>query len=145
MLKLWPKFRYLEPDAEGFHRWVGSVRGCHREHVIEVRWRYRDPEGPRVKVLDPLLEPRPGVAFEYVPHLIFDSATPTNSDLCLYDPDQNEWRGTMFLARTIIPWASEWLCHYETWHVDGIWRGANAPGPISVGDMRDQLRDDAGV
>ena len=35
--------------------------------------------------------------------------------ICLYYPKNNEWDPSMYLADTIIPWASEWLFHYEIW------------------------------
>ena len=29
----------------------------------------------------------------------------------------------MYLAETILPWASEWLAHYEGWLYTGEWKG----------------------
>ena len=29
----------------------------------------------------------------------------------------------MLLADTIVPWAAEWLMHYELWLVTGEWTG----------------------
>ncbi|MBW2634283.1 MAG: hypothetical protein JRE14_09225 [Deltaproteobacteria bacterium] len=41
--------------------------------------------------------------------------------LCLYYPGINEWRSDMLLAKTIVPWISEWLLNYEIWLVTGKW------------------------
>lgn len=43
--------------------------------------------------------------------------------LCLYYPDGTEWNKSMLLATTIIPWAYEWLYHYEIWLGTGEWTG----------------------
>ncbi len=43
--------------------------------------------------------------------------------LCLYYPDGTEWNKSMLLATTIIPWAYEWLYHYEIWLGTGKWTG----------------------
>jgi hypothetical protein len=43
--------------------------------------------------------------------------------LCLYYRNAREWNSHMLLAKTVIPWASEWLQFYEIWLVKGIWQG----------------------
>lgn len=43
--------------------------------------------------------------------------------LCLYYPDGIEWNTGMLYTRTIIPWACEWLYHYELWVATGNWHG----------------------
>lgn len=42
-------------------------------------------------------------------------------NLCLYYP--GEWNSTMNISDTIIPWISEWLCHFEYWSITGKWCG----------------------
>lgn len=42
-------------------------------------------------------------------------------NLCLYYP--GEWNSTMNISDTIIPWISEWLCHFEYWSITGAWCG----------------------
>lgn len=117
--------------------WRGPLRGFQMEYQVLVHWSWQaNPNTPHVFVLDPQIRPRPGGRFEDIPHLNFDSANPVDSALCLFDPDDGEWNSKMLIADTTVPWASEWLHHYELWHLDGVWRGPNAPGPISVGEMR---------
>ena len=43
--------------------------------------------------------------------------------LCLYYGPAREWTPDKMIADTIVPWASEWLLHYEFWLVTGIWHG----------------------
>jgi len=43
--------------------------------------------------------------------------------LCLYYPDGTEWNPMMLYTTTIIPWAVEWLAHYEIWVSTGKWHG----------------------
>ena len=43
--------------------------------------------------------------------------------LCLFYPKKCEWHNTMLLTQTIIPWAYDWLYHYEIWLGTGEWTG----------------------
>jgi len=43
--------------------------------------------------------------------------------LCLFFPDGKEWTPKLLLSETIVPWAYEWLFHYELWLGSGIWKG----------------------
>ncbi|WIY01834.1 hypothetical protein QRX60_48845 [Amycolatopsis mongoliensis] len=79
-----------------------TVQLCYR-----LGWR------PEVRVINPTLHTREGV--DRIPHT-FD-----NDLLCLHLDD--EWRPTMRLADTIVPWASEWLFYYELWLTTGVWHG----------------------
>lgn len=91
---------------------------------MSVRYRvgikYRDRQRPKVKVLSPTLETRPG---EPLPHVY------PGNELCLYY--QDEFVGTeSFIADTIVPWASEWLYFYEHWMTTASWLGTEVPhGP----------------
>lgn len=130
----WPE---LVPQIVGVDNalaWIGPLRGFQMSYQVQVQWDWKKPRSlPYVFVLDPPLRARAGGRFVDIPHLIYDGNVPEHSALCLFDPEKVEWNDTMWISDTTIPWASEWLHHYELWHVDGVWRGANAPGPISVG------------
>lgn len=55
-----------------------------------------------------------------LPHCYDDA----KQHLCLYYPrGGSEWNKTMLLTKTIIPWAIEWLFHYEIWLGTGEWTG----------------------
>lgn len=43
--------------------------------------------------------------------------------LCLHYPPQRKWTGIKHIAATIVPWAAEWLYHYEIWVLTGQWNG----------------------
>lgn len=135
MTHRWPALthRFAGPGIEA---WIGPLRGLQRDYTVYVSWAHEAGLPPFVFIVQPEIRPRPGGSYADIPHLIFNDEKPTESALCLFDPDQGEWDRTMLIADTIIPWASEWLHDYELWHFDGVWRGPNAPGPISVGEIR---------
>lgn len=133
MRDLWPGLRPLTVFADDRIVWLGPLRGFQMSYKVSVVWNHAESTPPLVFVRNPAIRPRPGTDYIDIPHLLYDSLSPTNSALCLFDPAQNEWDRSMLIAESIVPWASEWLHHYELWHFDGVWRGANAPGPISVG------------
>jgi hypothetical protein len=54
-----------------------------------------------------------------IPHVYAEKGDP----LCLYYPPANEWNETMHLAETIVPWACEWLLHFEAWLFSDEWDG----------------------
>lgn len=43
--------------------------------------------------------------------------------LCLHFPPEKKWTCSQNIADTIIPWAGEWLYHYEIWQLTGNWNG----------------------
>jgi len=43
--------------------------------------------------------------------------------ICLYYPGFREWNKGKLIAKTILPWASEWLQYYELWLATGMWLG----------------------
>lgn len=130
----WPQF---EIDVAGRDAlvWTGWLRGFQMAYTVSILWEFGRTRPPLAYVLSPRLRPRKGGTMLEIPHLIFDRENPELSALCLFDPEGGEWDPTMLIADTTIPWASEWLHHYELWRVDGVWRGPNAPGPISVAAM----------
>lgn len=130
----WPEMRHVEVAAKDTVAWIGPLRGFQMSYRVQVQWNWaNDRAFPYVFILEPALRPRDGERFVDIPHLLFNRDRPEQSALCLFDPAAGEWNNAMWIADTTVPWASEWLHHYELWHVDGVWRGANAPGPISVG------------
>jgi hypothetical protein len=86
-----------------------------------VRLDYRHGGFPRVGVLSPALESR---LDQPLPHFYREGV------LCLHL--EGEWHPDMFLATTTLPWASEWLVHYEIWLATGVWYGGGAPLPLDV-------------
>lgn len=138
----WPDLRPRMLEGGRVIAWIGPLRGFQMKYEVAVIWEWQNPKAvPLVHVLDPPIEARPGTDFIDLPHLNYDHQTPEDSALCLFDPDAGEWDSTMLIADRIVPWASEWLHFYEIWHLDGVWRGSNAPGPISVGEILRQRQE----
>jgi len=73
-----------------------------KTYTICVQYKLKKP--PNIIVLKPKLIIPDG---KKLPH------TYPGKRLCLYYPGIGEWRGDMLLAKTIVPWISEWLLNYE--------------------------------
>jgi hypothetical protein len=84
-----------------------------------VQIAYRHGDRPITHVRNPALRPRPDTSG--LPHVY------TGDELCLYLP--GEWNPSMPIAYTILPWASEWLFHYELWLATGDWSGGGHEPP----------------
>jgi len=98
-------------------RWEGQLQPT----PLSVRYTVRieaTPNGrPQVTVISPELVE----SARELPHVFRDGC------LCLCFPWQ--WDHTKPIARTIIPWASEWLLYYELWKVTGQWHGGGHEVP----------------
>jgi hypothetical protein len=92
--------------------WEGNFQPTPLSRTYRVRINYRPPRRPRVTVVSPRLEVPRG---RHLPHVF------PGERLCLCYPEQ--WSATQPIAHTIVPWASEWLLHYECWLATGDWRG----------------------
>jgi hypothetical protein len=69
-----------------------------------------------------VLDPKPlslAKDAKFLPHVY---STPEQR-LCLFFPDGTEWNHSMLYTTTIIPWAFEWLVHYEIWVGTEEWHG----------------------
>ena len=111
---------------EGELTWVGTLTPSHISRGYKVRLVYARTEGVKFYVLEPKLELAPGAVS--LPHVY------SNADqrICLFTPLQGEWHEGMYFVRSIVPWASEWLSHYEVWAVTGDWNGGGTqPKPDS--------------
>lgn len=62
---------------------------------------------------------------EIIPHLYSQK----RQVLCLYYPAYGEFNSTKLISKTIIPWISLWLYHYENWHITGVWEGGGIHFP----------------
>jgi hypothetical protein len=90
-----------------------------------LRLTYQQPGSPEIVVVSPELEGPKGMR---LPNVY------PGSRLCLCYPHQ--WKRSHVIAHTIVPWASEWLLHYEFWAATGEWHGgghetARTPGRSS--------------
>lgn len=82
-----------------------------RSYTVRLTHRHWTP--PQLDVIDPVLKLHPDT--DSLPHIY------RGDHLCLYYP--GEWDDRSFLADTVLPWASEWLLHYELWLATASWHG----------------------
>lgn len=109
--------RHVMPEGRarirnGVLTWVGTVQPGPECSTYELEVVLRPRRVPIVRVLSPDLRPD---AAGLLPHVYNDGT------LCLHA--EGEWRSNMLVARTVLPWASEWLFHYELWLACGTWYG----------------------
>ena len=93
-------------------RWTACVCPSPLSRKYDIEVSYSLASSPRVRVLRPELRTREG---ESLPHVYGDGS------LCLYY--RGDWSRSLLLAETVLPWAVEWLLHYEVWLATGTWRG----------------------
>lgn len=110
----------LMPDAKvkSTHNRIifeGEITPSSLSSSYYVKIDYKKNRRPIITVIEPKLIIPEGKS---LPHVY-----PTKMDLCLYYPKNNEWSSEKIISQTILPWASEWLYHYEIWLVTGEWNG----------------------
>ncbi len=92
-----------------------------------VRITYRERTFPSAEVLDP----RPDRRWPNQPvvHTLGADDRP-----CLFTA--GDWRSSMWLGDTIVPWLAEWLIFYEGWRLTGVWHGTGVlpEGYEALGD-----------
>jgi hypothetical protein len=99
-------------------RFIGKLRPQYCWYTIEIRYQGGTP--PEVRVLAPTLVRLPGNKEGELPHVYPPANDPT---LCLFDPRTGEWKASMELAYSTVPWTLDWLSCYEHWLMTGRWTG----------------------
>lgn len=56
-----------------------------------------------------------------VPHQYPNRTTESRICVCL---NRLPWDSSTVIAKTLIPWAVEWIAHFEVWLVSGEWTGS---------------------
>ena len=102
----------------GVLTWYGTLQPTDQSPSYQVRLVYARGGLPKVWVEKPALRPD-------APHRYPDRS------LCLYYPDDKSWSLDSGIAKTIVPWAAEWLYCYELWLVTGVWAGPEAPHSLT--------------
>lgn len=93
--------------------WTGELQPTPLSVTYTVRIGYAVGErAPAVTVLRPELR---ADDVESLPHVY------AQDRLCLCYPWQ--WTNGKLIAFTIVPWAAEWLLHFEFWKATNIWHG----------------------
>jgi len=94
--------------------WEADLTPSALSKTYTVQLIYKLNKSPNILVKKPNLIVPDG---KRLPH------TYSGDRLCLYYPGIGEWRGNLLLARTIVPWISEWLLNYEIWLATNTWCG----------------------
>lgn len=97
--------------------WKGVLTPSPLSNTYKVWLVYERGMGIKTFVLEPKLALYPGKTL--LPHVYSTS----KQQLCLYYPDGTEWNSSLPIVNTIVPWACEWLLHYEIWLITGEWHG----------------------
>ena len=99
-------------------RWEMNIVPTPNSSSYRIRIDYTIGSSPKIYVIEPaMLKKAEGE--KLLPH-VFDTE---KQQLCLFYGRIGEWNPSMFLSRTIVPWASEWLLYYELWVITGEWLG----------------------
>lgn len=81
-----------------------------KEYTIKLT--YEVGTQPKVKILEPQIEYNDEI------HLY------KSGNLCLFHSSDLVWNDDkVIIAKTIIPWISEWIIFYEIWQITGKWLG----------------------
>lgn len=97
--------------------WTHNLTPSHLGNTYKVMLFFDRNKGLSFYVLEPKLKLANGAT--KLPHVY----STEEQRLCLFDPKFDSWNSNMIFSNTIIPWASEWLLHYEFWVVTGEWYG----------------------
>jgi hypothetical protein len=106
ILHRFPGFIYRR--EHGGAVWRGTLQPRQFSQKYRVAVYYKLSSLPTVRIICPALAPK-------APHLW------KNGTLCLYYPQEKQWRRDMLIATTIIPWTALWLYYYELWLDTGKW------------------------
>lgn len=111
--KSYPAFR-VKVSGERL-RCEGNVCPTSHSNKYRIRIDYHYGSSPRVRIVTPVVEPRPEI------HMYRDGT------LCLYDWREQPWLKSYRLHDTLMPWIAEWLLYYEAFLLTGRWLGPEAP------------------
>ena len=104
-------------SGESSITWIHTLTPSPLSGDYRVKLHYRINKGVDFYVLEPKLALADG--HNKLPHVYSTS----EQRLCLFYPKLKEWDVSMLYIKTIVPWACEWLYHYEIWVATGDWHG----------------------
>ena len=107
----------------GVLTWVGIVKTgpFSKEYTIKIE--YRIGKSPLTWLVNEKLDSETYMKIPHKYNVDFNAGT---IQLCLYKPGNKEWMKHYSIAKTIVPWAIEWLYYYEIWQITGEWQGGGA-------------------
>ena len=115
--RYFPSGRVINETTDSL-TWEVRLQPTELSRVYTIKLKYKVGDFPRVYVTDPFpLERYPGK--DFLAHVYSTS----KQELCLYMRGTGEWSRHKMIAKTVIPWAAEWLQFYELWLATGEWYG----------------------
>lgn len=115
--RLYPDGTFIKKTSNSFC-WTTIIKPTPLSDTYSVRIDYKYASYPKIYITDPYpLDRYPGK--KVLPHVY----STKEQRICLYYPGIGEWTRNKLIARTIVPWASEWLLFYELWLSTGEWLG----------------------
>ena len=117
----------------GHLSWRGQFQPTLASAVYTVEIRHTVGHRPDIRVIEPVLERRPG---EALPHVF------PRDLLCVYQGDQ--WTADKPLT-AILPWITEWLLYFELWLATGLWLGGGHEVRTGKKESRDTDRGTDGL
>ena len=128
MHREWPDFHVVQRNRD-FVCWEGEVRPYSRTYVVGIAFWPMGPASvkmpnPLVFVLDPILRHRAEDPIDPIPHVYPNPENRFLPFLCLFHPPMDSFDPLRsHIAKTIVPWTTEWLACYEGWLATGTWWG----------------------
>jgi hypothetical protein len=107
-------FQYLKCTiSRNTLKCTGILQPHNKCDSYKIRIIYEVGKKPKIYILNPQINYNDQI------HLFSDNS------LCLYHFTDLEWDDNkIIIAKTIIPWISEWILFYEIWKINGVWLGA---------------------
>ena len=101
--RYFPSGRVINETTDSL-TWEVRLQPTELSRVYTIKLKYKVGDFPRVYVTDPFpLERYPGK--DFLAHVYSTS----KQELCLYMRGTGEWSRHKMIAKTVIPWAAEWL------------------------------------
>jgi len=110
-------------------RWIHTVKPSPLSASYKLLLHDSKSEGASVFVISPKSLPL-AKGKDCLPHVYSHK----KQHLCLHYPKKNEWDNSMYYVKSLIPWACEWLLHYEIWVGTGEWTGGGIDHDVAGTD-----------
>jgi hypothetical protein len=98
-------------------RWRVGVTPSPVSRLYTLGISYKPPDTPNIHVFDPNLIDLAGG--RRLPHVYEQEPT----QLCLFLPGSGQWRRSLLIERTMLPWSVLWLFYFEEWLASNEWKG----------------------